>query len=349
MSKLCLPVAARSSNTAKIISLFSLLPLISACGLSPYDLDRESDRNAMIASIKSSLNGGNCSGALEKSLPLFESKYSTNEVRMLHASSYGCKAGIKLLPLLTQLTQGDFSASVTGNPLTNPLIMKMFNTLARMFPSNAATDANLQSLWLMQDVLQSVVEPGSVISTFDQNVINAYNTGSLLYRDRTDDSNTLLMFSSMALLGTMLNRYGNPNTGSGYTQGKNFASTWSNELAIKNDSTESACSLASSILNMQDGLSVMSVVSSGSLSTILSLINLGLDELIQAGKQRCENGATNKYSDGNSGVTYGSTRCNSAVQRLRYRNACYETDKDRDPVIAYAFGVLLAVDGSWSN
>jgi hypothetical protein len=301
----------------------------------------------MIASIKSNLNSSNCASALEKSELLFDSKYTSNEVRMLHASSYGCIASVQLLALITAISSENFTFTAPAGARLYPYF-SYFDTIAEVFASNASTDAKVQSLWKMQDVLQSVLNPGAVIADFDQNVLNAYNTGSMLFRDRTDDANTLLMFSSMALMGSLLSRYGNPVAGT-YKQGRRLASTWSNESDIKIDPSKTACSIASSVLNMYDGISVMSVVSSGSLSTALTAFNLVLDTMIQSGKQRCENGQTTLYQEAASGTTYGSTRCNNAVQRLRYRNACYETDKDPNPVAAYAFGIMTAIDGSWEG
>ena len=299
----------------------------------------------MIATIRSNLSSFSCASAVEKSESLFNSRYVTNEIRMLHASSYGCLAGVQLIPLMTAVGSGDYTV-VAGVPPTT----KFFNSMAQIFPSSAIVDAKTQSLQKMQDVLQSMIVPGTVLSDFDSNIINLYNTGSLLYRDRTDDANTLLMFSSMALFGTLLSRYGDPDPSS-YDQRKKILDTWSNETAIANDVTKNACSFASSVLNMYDGVSVVSTVSSGALGTALLAMQAALDTIISAGMQKCRNGQVG-IGDGDDDPTndrYGETRCNNAKSRLRYRNACHETDRDPQPVRTFVHGMMIAIDGTWAG
>ncbi len=300
----------------------------------------------MIASVRSSLSGLDCVSALEKSKALFESKHVTNEIRMLHASAYGCIAGIQLIPLISSVGQGDYSIAVGPPPTT-----KFFNSMAQIFPSNAIVDTKTQSLQNMQDILQTMVVPGTVISDFDGNIINPYNTGSLLYRDRTDDANTLLMFSSMALFGTLLSRYGDPAPTT-YNQRKKLLDIWANETAIANDVTQNACSFASSLLNMYDAVSVVSTVSSGSLGTALTAIQVALGGIIDSGEQKCRNGVTLLYGDTDDDATndrYGVTRCSAAKSRLRYRDACYESSRDPAPVRTFVHGMMIAIDGSWAG
>ncbi len=333
MSKLYLPVVARLSLIAKITSPVILL-LLSGCGNAPFNIDSESDRNAMISSIKSNLNSMNCGAALEKASELFESKYSDNEIRMLYASALGCNADFKFYTVLTSVSSGNYDI----DPIAGTT--KFFNTLAQIFPSNSASDVKMQSFWLMQDAIQSVLLPNTVVSSFDQVVINTHNIGSILSRDRTDNANILIMFSSMALLGVSLSRYGDPVTGS-YNQQQTLQTTWPDTTAVKIDTTKAGCAFATGLFNMNDGVAELSKLASGSLGTALTAIQLVLDKLIDAGEKQCK--TIDLVADPDVDL-----RCKNAMKRLRFRDACYETDKDPLAASSVAFGVIKEIDSRWA-
>ena len=279
----------------------------------------------MIFEIKNDLTAMNCSAALELSIQLFKSPYSNNEIRMLYASAQGCNVGIQLYPLIDLVTTANFA---TPND--------MFKTMVRLFPSRTALDSKLQSAWLMQDSLQSVLNPGAVIGSADQNVINAFNTGSVLSRDRTPDANSFLVFAAMAGVGTSLNRYGYvaaddpvallyvPNPASTL-----FAAgtTWNTGAKIQADSVQAGCSLASSLYNMFDAISAVSSITSGGVSSAFKLIAQAQALIDLAGSAQC------------AAELYSASDCANAVQRLRYRGACLE----QLPAAAWAGGVIQAV------
>ena len=277
----------------------------------------------MIFEIRNSLTSMNCTSALDLSSLLFSSPYSNNEVRMLYASAHGCNVGINLYPLIDDISSADFSSADA-----------FFRSLVKIFPSRTLLDSKLQSTWVMQDSLQAMLKPGTVLATSDKNIINSYNNGSVLYRDRTDDSNAFLVFAAMAGIGTSLNRNGyaasdDPAT-LGYAQKVDLI--WTDLATIKADTTHAGCSLASSMLNMFDSISAISNITSGAMSSALSSITLLQSGIEAAGVLECKTAA---YSD---------AQCAAAMQRLRYRDACFE----QDPAGVCAAGIIKAINAGWN-
>jgi hypothetical protein len=276
----------------------------------------------MIFEIRNNLSTMNCVSALNLSKQLFDSKYSDNDIRMLYASAHGCNVDIRLYPLLDAISVSDFTS-----------LDAILKSLVRLFPSRTALDTKLQSTWIMQDVLQSILNPGVVIGASDQNVINAYNTGSLLARDRTDDGNAFLVFSAMAGVGTSLNRYGygasDDPVSFGYAQV--LPLTWVTQALIKADTVHSGCSLASSMMNMFDAINAISDLTSGSINEAFSLISSAQTAIDTAGTTQCT-------TDG-----FTVEQCEIAAARLRYRDGCFE----QDAVASYAAGVIQAIEAGW--
>ncbi len=316
-------VVEDSSVFAKSISILTLFFFISGCGGPPYSLNSESDRNIIQFDVRVALSNGNCVHALDLSKKLFESEYSDNPSRMLYASSYGCSAGIALYELIDKVGNTDFS---TG----------LFSSLVELFPSNASVDSKMQSLWMMQDILQTVLVPGAIIGDYDRMEMNAYNPGSVLFRDRTEDSNVLLLFSTMANIGVSLNRYGKPNPG--YTQGVDLLSIWPDKNAINGDPEHASCGIASAMANFVDAVDAIKSIASGPLGSALNTISLSLNLIMG------NSGSANAKCllDG-----YTQNECNRAYQRLRFRQSCYEADKNPLAISSYAAGVLGGIDALW--
>ncbi len=316
-------VAKESFPIAKSINIIFLLCLTSACGGPPYSLNSESDRNELQFDARVALSSGNCIHALDLSKKLFESEYSDNQARMLYASSYGCSAGLAFYDLIDKVGSTDFS---TG----------LFKALVELFPSSASSDSKMQSLQKMQDVLQTVLVPGAIIGAYDRMEINSYNPGSVLYRDRIEDSNVLLLFSSMANIGVSLNRYGNPNPD--HTQGIDLLSIWPNKNAINSDPEHASCAIASAMTNFADAVDAIKVIATGPLGNSLNVISISLNLIMG------NSGSANAkcLSDG-----YTQVECDRAYQRLRYRDSCYEADKNPLAISSYAVGILGGIDAIW--
>ncbi len=276
----------------------------------------------MIFEIRNDLTNMNCTPALVLSTQLFNSQYSNNEIRMLYASAHGCNVGIQLYPLLDSISKADFSS-----------LDAIFKTLVKLFPSRTALDSKLQSAWIIQDTLQSILNPGTVVGASDQNVINAFNTGSLLYRDRTSDANAFSVFTSMAGVGTSLNRYGYNTSDDpaslGYAQVLNL--TWTTKALIKADTEHAGCALASSMLNMFDAVNAVSSITSGAVSAAFSLISAAQTGIDLAGNAQC------------TADLFTAPECANAAKRLRYRDACWE----QDAAASYAAGIIQAINAGW--
>ncbi len=300
-----------------------LMILASACGMGPWDIDNETDRLAMQQEIKNALTQANCSTALVLATTLFQSKYSDNEIRMLYASAHGCNMGISLYDLLDDITTSDFTSQDA-----------IFKTLVRLFPSKSATDTRLQSAMLAQDALHSILSMGVVVGASDRYYGAGFNPASVLKRDRTDDANIYLTFTSMGLVGSGLNRYGfnaadDPAT-FGYSQQVDL--TWTTQNAIKADTSGEGCAIASGILNMLDGIDVLAALAPGSVASALTQITAQLQVAMSAAAHfTCD-------------PLHGVAACNAALVRLRFRGACTELD----PNAASAAGIIGAINLGWN-
>jgi len=306
--------------------LFSVF-LLAGCADSAFDITSATDREAMKIEIRSALTRSDCGLAVDLSSRLYDSEYSDNDIRMLHASALGCKAGINLYDAIDELTS--FGG---GNPI---------GQFARIFPS-ILTDQKLESAWVAQDALQAILKPGTVVGSGDQVLFDTRNPGSVLYTDRTDDSNAYAFFVSMAIIGGSLNRFGNPNVGGGYSQGTDL--TWTTRAAVVADTSGTACGLAAGFLNYFDSFAAIQSSlpsgSSGAISTMLTLIQGPIVDGISGNPLHpCNNIGGMEYCK----TQATAAECALAKTRLRYRASCSET-----PAIGhFAAGMIQCINALW--
>lgn len=306
------------------ISLIALISL-SGCGIGD-DLASETVRNQIIRETENALTNFECDVALEKIKPLYGSKYSNNEIRMLYASAQGCKAGIRFYSMLQSIT-----GATWGSPDA------VFKSLVEIFPSTTS-DSRLASSWYAIDILQTIIKPGSVIAPADA-VGDTFNPGSILAQDRSDDANMYLVFLSMSSVGTSLNRFGfNPTddpAALAYAQQVDLA--WTTKAAVLADTTGSACALASGLYNMFDAIDATGGILSGSIGTTLSAIAATLQGAIDAAADaQCT-------SPNPVGDNYSQVECDAAKARIRARSACSE----QDAAASIAAGVMKAINAGW--
>jgi hypothetical protein len=299
----------------------------------------------MILEIQNALTTGDCASALLNSKKLFDSNYSDNQIRMLYANSLACKSGFKMLDVLNELTS-----------FTSPNALGQF---ARVFPS-VVGDQKLESGWISQDALQSILNPGSVVGSYDQIFGTTGNPGSVLATDRTTDSNFYGFFMSMSNIGNTLSRYGNTSatTGGGWGQGTDLV--WEDEVSVQNDHSGTACGLASAFLNFIDGFTQIQTSGMlGSAGSVIQVMVTGLQTqvvdgglpgpcLFSGGLYACE-----QYYTTGPGAPVGApagppsaatvARCNLAKSRLRYRGACSE---NLDNAI-FAGGMIKCINALW--
>ncbi|MBC7396227.1 MAG: hypothetical protein H7333_02195 [Bdellovibrionales bacterium] len=301
-----------------------ILLALTACGNGPYDLENKTDRDALKFEVKQALTQNDCTKALTLVTPLYQSKYTDNDVRMFYASAHACNVGIRLYSLLDDLTSADMSNQI-----------QIFRSFVRLFPSST-TDSKMASSWFALDALQSILLPGAVIANADQINPTTLNMGSVLSHDRTLDANTYMVFIGMSVVGTGLNRYGFlPNEVPAATSyAKTQALPWTTKVAVQSDTSGAACSIVSGLYNMFDGItSIVTLLTSGpsgALSNINSNLQLGLNAI---GSANCTG------TDGG----YTAAQCAAAATRIRFRGACAE----QGPAAAFAAGVIQGINLGW--
>ncbi len=296
--------------------------LLSACGNGPYDLSNKTDREALKFEVKQALTQNDCVKALSLITPLYESTYSDNDARMYYASSHGCNIGIQLYTLLDSITTANFATP-----------SDIFKSFVRLFPSTAA-DSRLASSWYAQDALQTILNPGTVIASYDQIAPTTVNPGSVLSQHRTLDANTYMVFIGMSVIGTGLNRYGytaaQTPASLGYGKGQNLP--WTTRALVQADTTGSACAIVSGLYNMFDGITAVVTILSGGPSGALTSILSGLQSAADLA------GSLNCTTDG-----YSAAQCSAAAIRVRYRGACSE----QAAAASFTAGVISGINASW--
>jgi hypothetical protein len=266
----------------------------------------------MVNEIQNALTRGDCTTALVHSTRLYESEYSNNEIRMLYVSSQGCKAGINMYRVYQEI----LSLS-SANPV---------GEFVRIFPSSTA-DSKLQSTWAGIDALQTVLLPGAVVSTADQTAPNAFNRGSVLLQDLSEDARIYGFYLSMALIGAAGNRFGNPD--SSYNQQTDF--TWTSKGLVRADTTGTACSLAAGLLLFLDSATfIQTKLPSSAASAVGAALSI-LNAVTAVGDAEC------------LAATGSASACAVAKQRLHYRGACDETEA----AAAYAAGLIKGLNTLW--
>jgi hypothetical protein len=272
----------------------------------------------MINEVENALTRGDCTTALIHSTRLYESEYSDNRIRMLYVSSQGCRAGINMYGVYQELT-----SLSSANPI---------GEFVRIFPSTTA-DSRLQSTWAGLDALQTVLIPGSVVASADRTEPNAYNSGSVLLQDLTEDAKIYGFYLSMAMIGTAGNRFGNPDTS--YNQQSDF--TWTTRALVQSDTTGTACSLAAGLLNFLESAAVIqSKLPSSAATAVGSALGI-LSVVTTAGELKC---MAPLAAGGGAG---SAANCANAKQRLHYRGACSESDLNA----AFAAGLIEGLNAIW--
>ncbi len=283
-------------------------------------MDNATDREAMKVEIRTALTRGECSKAVSLSSRLFDSRYTDNAIRLLHASALGCVAGIRVFDNVDQ-----FSSFGGVNAI---------GQFARIYPS-ALRDQKLESVWLAQDALMAMLNPGTIVGPADQVNTSTTNSGSVLISDRTVDSSVYLLFVSMATIGNTLHRYGAPD--SSYNQGADIP--WTSRALVQSDLSGAACGLAAGFLNFFDAFrTVKALISSGAASSLDAFIT-GIEDPIMNSMAPLNGGGMREcLAD-----AYPQSVCDQVKTRLRYRKACSE----QAAAASYAAGIIKAVNLIW--
>lgn len=305
----------------------SLLAILSGCGGSSSDGSTELGKRQIIDQANQALTTSDCATALDLLLPVYNSANSDNEIRMMTASAYACWANINYF-------------KVMGDMVTNAsaLTSGFFTYASTLFPSTIGADHVAEGALLSQDALMATLKSGIPILPSGGINLGSYNVGSIYPYDRTDDSNLYLLFTSLAGIGSLQNRYGNPNSGF-HPQTK---LPWSTPATVSTD----GCGYVSSILNFVDAIdAAQNILPSGiqkSLNTVATALEAPLDQACDYGCTGGNPGLPGWVASG-CGFASGCTTDHKCPKTLRNRSSCQAQTTDVNSCAAAGIVNLINV------
>lgn len=191
---------------------FYLFFALISCG-NRFDLDTERGRQARIDDANYHLSRGECDLALNAINPIYNSTHVNDEVRLVTASAYACRAKFNFLVLMSNFT----SAS------------NYYKAIAKSL-GNSPGDTSRDDIYRAIDVLSET-----------NTKINA--------SQRTNRVNSYMVFIQMATVGVLQRNYGSPTSDG--SQGVDFIySTAGNPVGEM--SNLDACALSASISILVD-------------------------------------------------------------------------------------------------
>lgn len=232
---------------------------LGACSVS-VQTEAEFNKQAILDAVDSALTVGDCQTALQAIQPLYESSQSDNDVRLRTASAYACYSKINFFGLIGDMIENS-SAIASG--------MGFWSTMAKLFPSTAGSDYVVEGSLLGIDALQAVLKPGALILPAFQVNAGSYNIGSIFYTDRMSESNIYMTFLSMAAVGSIASRYGDPDP---TTYIKRQSLPWVTYSQMT--STSDGCGLVSGMFNSLDAMKSTGAVVGGSVEQAFSTVTL---------------------------------------------------------------------------
>lgn len=299
------------------------LVLLSSCSAPSYDACDAAGKAAAIDAVNGHLSNGDCDSAVEVIEPLYENDCVDNDIRLARAASHACSAGVDFLSLVDRVTELDVDTSQGV----------IWETLAQLFPSSDSDD-RVESSWLSTDALLAMVKGGTVVSS-SNTMGTSPNEGSLKRTDREDDANAYLLFVSMATIGTMSNRYGNPNA--------NYKKTTDLPWTTADSMTEEGCAYAGAVVNLFDSVESLLSNVSGTIKTTLEEINSIPPDI------QCEYGCRGRNTTDTAaaeGVTVSAScnaTCDSACPKaLRDRTSCMASSQAK----CAAAGLIRYLNGN---
>ena len=307
---------------SRFAALAALTLAFSACGSHSLDPSDPVDKQGIIDATNNALNSGDCLTALNTILPLYNSAYTDNTVRMVAASAYGCHAHINFINVINALS----SAPNLGGS-------GFFEFAQQTFLSTLGQDKVVEGAGLGTDALMAVMTPGQVIvPQFEINIATP-NPGSLIVTDRIQDSNMYLMMMSLALIGGVESRDGAPLAN--HHKGAPMPWTQSDASGMNAD----GCAYASALLNFGDALKTTLNAIAGNAQSAFQQISTGF---VQTLDQACAIGCQNiPVPNGtpllNPSGVWPTDNCTAAVPctnatgcpiSLRNRNSCTQLTSD---------------------
>jgi hypothetical protein len=323
--------------------LLGLVAFATACGQPALDPSSTVGQEAIIDQTNNYLTTGDCTDALITILPLYNSAYSNNQVRMITASAYACEAGVNFFSSLTNM-------GLDANTLSGTF----WGYFAQLFPSTV-NDKVVESAGYGMDTLLTALIPGQVITPADMLNPGSNNPGSLNYSDRIGDSNIYMLLVSMAAIGGAESRYGNPNSS---FHPQNSPPMPFNDNVTK--MTDQGCIYAAGILNFFDSIApATAVVSSQAASALAQITQLyQTDSLDTIFNTACDYGCKGTMPSGVADIAalnptgkWNATGCSIAAgcggcpQLLRDYTQCHPNVAN-DPGACAAAGLANLVNAS---
>ena len=268
-----------------------------------------------IDQVNLALSQDDCSSAVASIAPIFESSSTRDDVRLATAHAYACYTGFKLFTFISDLTS--FTGNLAGGGFWEFLVQAFPSTLT---PGDQVYESSQSSM----RALLAVVNTGTPTLGEGWVNLNTPNPGSLILNQRKDSSNTFLPFMAMASLGSLLSRYGVPDSSSRQTQ----VLPWDNPTQTQGN----GCAFASSALLFLDSLSYLQSYSSSAAGEaygqIQSYLSTALDGACAVGCVSCG----------------GSVSCSSCPFLLRDQSQCAGTVTDVYSCAAAGIGALVNFD-----
>ncbi len=300
--------------------------VLISCSAPPYDGGNPTGRAAIMDSANISLSKGECANAIAVLQGLYASANTSNDVRMLMASAYACTTGINFFNFVGSL--GENAGDLAG--------AGFWKLMTKLFPSTLR-DKIVEASLLGTDALLSAVVPGTILmgNSLIQNS-GGFNIGSALATDRIAESNVYLVLMSMATIGSLQSRNGDPDPTT-FLKTKNLP--WATAETMDSD----GCAYASSIVNFVDALGATSGSVEGSISTTIKTLH---DTFATAIYMACSTGCLGAPALW-GGVASGCTAavdCSECPLALRNRTAC--TGKADDLPSCAAAGIVNFINNA---
>jgi len=259
-------------NKGRLRVAFCALALLvlSSCGSALMDGSTPESKQAVLDAVNIALSTGQCAKAISIIEPVYNSKYSDNDIRLSRATAQVCAAHLDFFSLLGNIAEN--ASDLTGG--------LFWNLLTQLFPSNVQTidptDRVLEGAENSMDALMSIINVGQVLVPTYEVDATGFNPISLIYSDRSNDANAYMTFVSMAAIGSFQSRYGAPDSTNNYKRTKLLPWTTATASGMSTD----GCQYASSLVNFVDSMGVLSTTYTGagasSIQTLLKTFQQGI-------------------------------------------------------------------------
>lgn len=310
------------------------------CGTPIPDTSSLDGRQQIIDQAEKALTTSDCATALTLIKPLYDSPYSDNSVRMVTASAYACDANIDFFPLLGTLVTNAASLSSGG----------LWSLLSETFPSVQGQDHVVEGALFAEDALQATLQSGVPVLTQNQTNPGSYNVGSVYASDRTSDSNIYMLLVSMAAVGGLESRNGDPSA----SYHKQASLPWATAATMTSD----GCAYAAAILNLIDSIGAVGTALPTQEQTPFKNINTAFSTILTFACNVGLNSTTGVYPIPPSGTpanlggatsTWVSSGCTLTTgggcpYTLRNRSSC--TGLATDPNSCAAAGIINFINSS---